>query len=179
MNITRRHLRLVAAAVLTTTAIALSLAGRLSSAEEREVVGAAEDDTLITSSPPDDVDDNSWAEPGEDAHFGRVTAAYVGPAELVLDRHELVVGGKDPVASGDAEQDHVIRDVGEPPLVLPVSDAVVVTRVLCDQRGCTEGHVQSYGEFTLSVGEGAPATSYFLVRLEEGVVVRVEERYVA
>lgn len=105
-----------------------------------------------------------------DRRFVRLVAAYVAPNEAVIDEVVLVPGD---------HQDGAYRIDNPDPTTdsLPVAGDVVVTRVDCSgDDGCVEGVVGDYDTLTLSVAE---ATIYAELTVEDGWIVRIDERYLA
>jgi hypothetical protein len=113
-------------------------------------------------------------------HFGRLTAAYVAPDEVLFDPAQLLEGEAAREAAiedgvpADEIGDFYIRDDDGEALSLPVSTAVVVTTVDCSGSGCVEGAAGDYGTLTRTVAD-TPG-SYWLV-VEDGVVVEIDEQY--
>ena len=124
-------------------------------------------------------------------HFGSISAAYVGPPELVFDDMELLVGSEaraaalaDGVAADDIGDFH-IRNLTSTARSLPVADDVVVTRVDCSGAGCVERTPTSYDDFTLSfdadrdgdTDAALGAGRVFWIVIESGHVIRIDEQY--
>ena len=114
-------------------------------------------------------------------HFGQLSAAYVAPAELVLDLQELLTGDEAREAAwedgvpADDVHDFYIRNVNPRLRSLPVTGDVVVTVVDCSGAGCVEGAPASYDSLTRML-EGDASTSWWLT-IEAGEVVRIDQQY--
>ena len=114
-------------------------------------------------------------------HFGQLEAAYVAPAELVLDLQELLTGAEAEAAAHEdgvpAEDVHdfYIRNVNPRLRSLPVSGDVVVTLVDCSGAGCVEGAPGSYDSLTRML-ERDLSPSWWLT-IEAGEVVRIDQQY--
>jgi hypothetical protein len=183
MNVISLHrTRVATATVLSLLVVVVALA--LAAADEpRDAADAIESSRRIsTESPPAGAADPGQPTLPDGRYFGRITAAYVAPGEVVFDRRELLVGDEAraaAVADGREALDHHIRDTGLPRVVLPASDDTTVTVVDCGGAGCVEGKAVPYGDFTRSFADPAAGQRYFRVVVDDGAIVRIDEQYFA
>ena len=103
--------------------------------------------------------------------FGQLHAAYVAPDEVVFDAMVL--------SSGDGDDGaYTLRNPSTATVAIPVAPSVSVTVVRCE-ASCTEGHPLDYAALTRRLEGDAGRTMYFSLTIDEGVVVRIDETYLA
>lgn len=173
--------------LLARTRVVVAALGLVLGAGILGAVLVAADDTSEPSRPPD-----AHEPPVTDGRrFGRISAAYVGPPELVFDPMEFLVGDEaeraaraDGVPEDDI-RDFYIRNPEEGTVSLGVASDVVVTRVDCSGGGCVEGRAGDYDAFTLSFdperrGDDGyrGADGWYWLTIKDGIVVSIDEQYV-
>lgn len=89
----------------------------------------------------------------------------------VVCRRELHEGDTDDGA-------YTIRNPSGTTVALPVAPDVAVTAVDCGPSACVEGVEVEYGALTRRLADGDGTSSYWLT-VDDGVVVRIDEKYLA
>ena len=108
----------------------------------------------------------------DDRRFGQLHAAYVAPDEVVFDEMELVEGDTDDGA-------YTVRNPSGTTVALAVAPDVAVTAVDCGRSGCVEGVKVEYAALTRRLAGGDGTSSYFWLTIDDGVVLRIDEQYLA